>query len=121
MPSESEVSTTLLAETLSGGDGHNNDVAYCDRIIVSTRAIIHFVASSALVGSEQVCQGASTATATEDTDTDTPRPKSGAGAYGVGLKFQCALYRVGSNPSDGTEQYKFRLRGSNTRAGISRF
>ena len=61
---------------------------------------IYFVASSALVGSEQVNRGASTAIAEEQAgETETPRSKSSAGAYGVGLKIRCALYRVGSNPS----------------------
>ena len=64
---------------------HNNVIAYCDGIIISTIAI-HFVASSAPVRSEQVCRGASTATAAEERGDETPRPKSGASACGVGLK-----------------------------------
>ena len=62
---------------------HNNVIAYCDGIIISTIAI-HFFASSAPVRSEQVCRGVSTATAEERRGDETPQ--SGASAYGVGLK-----------------------------------
>ena len=63
---------------------HNDVIAYCDGIIISTIAI-HFVASSAPVRSEQVCRGASTATAAAEERGD-ETPQSGASAYGVGLK-----------------------------------